>query len=168
MPPKITDPVAWQQAELLMQPAFIRVIDHIGKQLEGSDWRGTYEDVMIWSEGTTEETKGTVTQLVHCLETAFPEQLSEIEQTLIHLPTPQPEYHLCLRHQGVPEVKVNLWELCYQICFRDYELSHPTPPNYTVNIDTSLIDETGDIDWQRLDVKAGELVDQIFTNLPTV
>ncbi|MBO1350721.1 MAG: hypothetical protein EBE86_026605 [Hormoscilla sp. GUM202] len=45
MPPKITDMVAWQQAELLMQPALLRVVDNIRKQLENSDWTGTYEDV---------------------------------------------------------------------------------------------------------------------------
>jgi hypothetical protein len=167
MPPKITDPIVWQQAELLMQPAFIRVIDHIGKQLEGSDWQGKYEDVMVWPEGTTDETKDTVTQLVQRLETASPSQVVEIEQTLIHLPTPQLEYHLCLQHQGVPEVKVNLWELCYQICFRDYDPAQ-TAINYGVIIDTRLIDETGDIDWQCLDLKAGQLVEQIFANLPDV
>ncbi|OKH27303.1 hypothetical protein [Chroogloeocystis siderophila] len=167
MPPKITDPIVWQQAELLMQPAFIRVIDHIGKQLEGSDWQGKYEDVMVWPEGTTDETKDTVTQLVQRLETASPSQVVEIEQTLIHLPIPQLEYHLCLQHQGVPEVKVNLWELCYQICFRDYDPAQ-TAINYGVIIDTRLIDETGDIDWQCLDLKAGQLVEQIFANLPDV
>lgn len=167
MSPKITDPLAWQQAELLMQPAFIRVIDHIGKQLETSNWRGTYKDVMIWPEGTTEEDKGTVTQLVHRLDTASPEQVAEIEQRLVHLPTPQPEYHLCLHRQGVPEVEVNLWELCYQICFHGYEPLDPKPINQ-VTIDTSLIDETGDIDWQQLDDKAGELVGKLFASLPNV
>ncbi|MBE9190130.1 hypothetical protein IQ230_07090 [Gloeocapsopsis crepidinum LEGE 06123] len=167
MLPKITDPLAWQQAEILMQPAFIRVIDHIGKQLEASKWRGTYKDVMVWPEGTTEEVKGTVTQLVHYLDTASPDQVTEIEQRLIHLPTPQPEYHLCLHHQGVPEVEVNLWELCYQICFCSYDPSGTTHSN-DIKIDTSLIDETGDIDWQQLDEKAGELVAQLFANLPDV
>jgi len=33
-----------------------------------------------------------------------------------------------------------------------------------VQIDTSLIDETGDVDWQRLDAKAAELVEQVFNS----
>jgi len=60
MPPKITDTVAWHQAELLMQPAFIRVIDRM--QLDESAWKGTYQNVLI--VGTTDETKAIVTELL--------------------------------------------------------------------------------------------------------
>jgi len=63
MPPKITDTVAWHQAELLMQPAFIRVIDQIRMQLDESAWR-TYQNVLIWPVGTTDETKAIVTELL--------------------------------------------------------------------------------------------------------
>jgi len=42
MPPKITNSTAWQQAELLMQPAFIRIVDNVRKLLEKSSWKGTY------------------------------------------------------------------------------------------------------------------------------
>lgn len=166
MPPKITNPIAWQQAELLMQPAFIRVIDHIGKQLEESGWKGIYQDVLIWPAGTTAETKAIVTQLLQQLEITSGEDLAEIEQALSQLPQPHPEYHLCLR-QGLQEVKVDLWELCYQVCFRDYSPSIDKLASDAVEIDTSLIDETGDVDWQRLDAKAGELVEQVFANLPS-
>jgi len=31
--PKFSNITSWEQAELLMQPAFIRIIDHIRKQL---------------------------------------------------------------------------------------------------------------------------------------
>ena len=64
MMPKFADITSWEQAELLMQPAFIRIIDQIRKQLEESTWKGTYQDVLIWSTGTTEETKAIVTQLL--------------------------------------------------------------------------------------------------------
>ncbi len=167
MPPKITDKVAWQQAELLMQPAFIRVIDRIGKQLDESDWKGTYKDVLIWPTGTTDETKAIVTQLLQQLEGASPEQAAQIEQAIAQLPTPHPGYHLCLQRQD-QQVNVDLWELCYQICFRNYSSSLDESASLAVKIDTSLIDETGDVDWQRLDSKAQHLVDQIFANLPTV
>ena len=164
MPPKITDTVAWQQAELLMQPAFIRVIDHIRKQLDESAWKGTYQNVMIWPVGTTDETKALVTQLLQQLEGASPAKLVEIEQALTHMPTPHPGYQLSLQHQD-QHLNVDLWELCYQVCFRDYNPSLEQSA-YGTEIDTSLIDETGDVDWQRLDAKAGKLVEQVFANLP--
>lgn len=165
MPPKITDPVAWQQAELLMQPALIRVIDRIRQQLEVSDWKGTYQNEVIWPEGTTEETKKIVAQLVEQLESS-PEQTAEIEQVLSKLPTPQPEYYLCLQRKGLPFVKINLWELCYQVCFRNYSPSLAAISSYAAEIDTSLIEAPGEVDWQRLDAKAGDLIEQIFANLP--
>lgn len=167
MPPKITDPVAWQQAELLMQPAFIRIIDHIRKQLDESAWKGTYENVLIWPEGTTESAKARVTGLVQELEGATPEQEAQIEIAIASLPIPQPGYHLYLQH-GEQRFSFDLWELCYQVCFLHYSSLLSESPNYKVEIDTNLIDETGDVDWQLLDTKAGELVEQVFASLPDV
>jgi len=165
MLPKISNTVAWQQAELLMQPAFIRIIDHIGKHLDQSTWKGTYQDVLIWPDGTTDDTKIIVEQLLQQVESASPTELAEIKQALSQLPTPHPGYHLCLQRQGLPHVNIDLWELCYQVCFRNYSPSLPHSAPQGVQIDVSLIDEVGDVDWQRLDAKAGELVEQIFTNL---
>ncbi|ARV62468.1 hypothetical protein BZZ01_30990 [Nostocales cyanobacterium HT-58-2] len=160
MPPKIRNSVAWQQAELLMQPAFIRVVDNIRKLLDVSSWTGTYQDVLIWPTGTTDETKAIVTKLLQDLEAATPEQALEIRETLSPLPIPHPGYHLCLQRQE-QTVSIDLWELCYQVCFRSY-----ISGDETVEIDTSLIDENGDVEWQRLDAKAKELVEQVFANLP--
>ncbi|WP_414586566.1 hypothetical protein [Scytonema sp. PCC 10023] len=160
MPPKISNSVAWQQAELLMQPAFIRVVDNIRKLLDVSTWTGTYQDVLIWPTGTTDETKAIVTKLLQDLEAVTPEQALEIRETLSRLPMPHPGYHLCLQRQE-QQISIDLWELCYQVCFREY-----IPGNETVNIDTSLIDENGEVDWQRLEVKTKELVEQVFANLP--
>lgn len=160
MPPKIINSVAWQQAELLMQPAFIRLVDNIRKLLEVSNWTGTYQDVLIWPTGITEETKVIVVKLLEELEAATPEQALEIRETLSRLPVPHPGYHLCLQRQE-QRVQIDLWQLCYQVCFFNY-----TSSEEVVDIDTSLIDETGDVDWQRLDAKAKELVEQVFANLP--
>lgn len=167
MPPKINNTVVWQQAELLMQPAFIRVIDHIGKQLEESNWKGTYQDVLIWPPGTTEETKEIVTALLQQQKSAAPEDLANIEQTLSRLGQPYPGYYLCLQRQE-QQVKVDLWELCYQVCFRHYSPSDNQIVANVAEIDTSLIDETGDVDWARLDARAKELVEQVFANLPAL
>ncbi|MEG3938722.1 MULTISPECIES: hypothetical protein [unclassified Microcoleus] len=125
MKPKITSPIAWQQAELLMQPAMIRVLDNIRKQLEESPWTGTYQNVEV----------------------------------------PIPGYQLILEHQG-EQKSVDIWELCYQICFVNYPPAHSQIQSQEVVIDTSLIEEdTGDVDWNRLDAKASQLIQEIFANL---
>jgi hypothetical protein len=126
MKPKITNEIAWQQAELLMQPSLIRLIDNIRKQLDESIWKGTYQEVQI----------------------------------------PFPGYQLCLEHQDEKRC-VDLWELCYQICFNNYTPTHVEGEGVEVEIDTSLIDESGDIDWNRLDAKASQLVSDIFAQLPS-
>ncbi|MTJ06818.1 MULTISPECIES: hypothetical protein [unclassified Anabaena] len=160
MPPKITNSTSWQQAEILMQPAFIRVIDNIRKHLDISNWKGTYQDVLTWPANTTDETKALVTQLVQEIETATPTQAEEIRKTLASLPIPHPGYHLLLQSQQ-QQVSVDLWDLCYQVCFLNY-----SPESVAVDIDTSLIDEYGDVDWQHLENKTQELVKQVFANLP--
>ncbi|WP_353930236.1 hypothetical protein WJM97_18350 [Okeanomitos corallinicola TIOX110] len=160
MPPKITNPAIWQQAEILMQPAFIRVVDNIRKHLDVSDWQGTYHDVLIWPACTTDETKGMVTQLLAEMETATPTQLQEIKENLALLPMPHPGYHLRLQRQE-QQVNVDLWDLCYQVCFFNY-----TPENMEVDIDTSLIDESGEVEWQLLENKTKQLVQQVFDSLP--
>ncbi|MEB3338734.1 MAG: hypothetical protein VKJ46_14790 [Leptolyngbyaceae bacterium] len=166
MKPKFADAIAWEQAELLMQPVFIRLIDNLRKQLEQSDWKGTYQDVPIWAEEIPEEIKAKVSKLQEKLKTASPEQAVEIERALAHLPSPLPGYQLCLQKQD-QQINIDLWDLCYQICFQNYQI--PRPPEVVdilVEIDTSLIDETGEVDWQQLDTKAQRIVGQVFANLP--
>ncbi|MHC5723265.1 MAG: hypothetical protein ACYTXY_03760 [Nostoc sp.] len=160
MPPKITNPVTWQQAEILMQPAFIRVIDNIRKLLDESSWTGTYHDVLIWPASTTDEIKVLVTELLQAMETATPEEADEIRETLTRLPVPHPGYHLRLERQQ-QQASIDLWELCYQVCFLEY-----SPQEEVADIDTSLIDELGEVDWLRLDAKTKELVEQAFAKLP--
>jgi hypothetical protein len=45
MQPQFADELAWQQAEFLMQPIYIRIIDRIRQQSETSTWQVTYEEV---------------------------------------------------------------------------------------------------------------------------
>lgn len=125
MRPKIKDSVTWQQAELLMQPALIRLLDNIRKQLDQSIWTGTYYEVQ----------------------------------------TPLPGYRLDLQHNG-QQVTVDIWELCYQICFKNYRSTHASDESLEVEIDTCLIEnETGDVDWQHLEDKARHIVENLFANL---
>jgi len=127
MKPKFKNTVAWEQAELLMQPALIRIVDQVRKQLEETTWKATYKDVQ----------------------------------------TPIPGYQLCLEKQDT-SICVDLWELCFQVCFRDYKPVHSELESQEVEIDTTLIDETGDVDWQCLDTKAQQLVAQVFADLSAV
>ncbi|HEY9797598.1 MAG TPA: hypothetical protein V6D30_18325 [Leptolyngbyaceae cyanobacterium] len=127
MKPKFKDTVAWQQAEMLMQPALIRILDQVRKQLENTTWKATYNNVE----------------------------------------TPLPGYELCLERNDT-SVCVDLWELCFKVCFRNYGSTHTEQESQEVEIDTSLIDETGDVDWQCLDTKAQHLVEQVFADLPAV
>jgi hypothetical protein len=125
MKPKITSQLAWQQAEILMQPALIRLIDNIRNHLDKSLWKGTYQEIS----------------------------------------TPIPGYQLCLEYQGEQRY-IDIWELCYQVCFTNYQQTHGEMESIEVEIDSSLIDETGDVDWNRLDTKSRLLVEDVFANLP--
>jgi hypothetical protein len=124
MRPKIKDQVAWQQAELLMQPVLIRLLDNIRKKLEDSVWTGTYHDTQ----------------------------------------TPYPGYRLDLEHNN-QKVSLDIWELCYQVCFKNYQPTHAPQESQEVEIDTHLIDETGDVDWNRVDEKSNRVINQYFDNL---
>jgi hypothetical protein len=128
--------------------------------LDISDWKGTYQDVLTWPANTTDETKALVTQLVQNMETATIAQIEEIKKTLTSLPMPYPGYHLLLQRQQ-EQVNIDLWDLCYQVCFLNY-----SSQNTAVDIDTNLIDEYGDVNWQYLENKTQELVKQVFANLP--
>jgi hypothetical protein len=80
--------------------------------------------------------------------------------------TPIPGYELCLSSQD-QEIKVNLWELCFEVCFQDYQRgSVPIDSELKVDVDTSLINpETGEVDWEKLDAKAKQQVEQLFASL---
>jgi hypothetical protein len=47
MIPKFTDELAWQQAEFLMQPIYIRIIDRIRQHSEVSTWEASYIEAEI-------------------------------------------------------------------------------------------------------------------------
>lgn len=164
--PKFRDMASWQQANLLMQPAFIRVVDNIRKQLELSDWQGTYTDDLLFPEGTSDEEQAKVKQLQVELATATTERAAEIEAALAQLPTPFPGYQLHLAH-GQQEITVDIWDLCYQICFRNFTgtVSKTGSVNDEVEVDTSLFDPTGDLDWNRLDDKTRAIVENLFSHL---
>ena len=132
MKPKFKDTLSWQQAQVLMQPTFIRVLDNLRKELETSSWQGNYQEIT----------------------------------------TPIPGYQLSLS-QKERSVEINIWDLCFQICFCDYnpiradESEDEAAATQLVEIDTNLLDETGrDVDWQRLETKTQQLIKEVFASLP--
>lgn len=80
--------------------------------------------------------------------------------------TPLPGYELSLSSEE-KEIKINLWELCFEVCFQDYQRgSVPLDAELTVDVDTSLLTEdTGEVNWERLDEKAMGKVEQLLENL---
>ena len=80
--------------------------------------------------------------------------------------TPLPGYELSLSSEE-KEIKINLWELCFEVCFQDYQRgSVPLDAALTVDVDTSLLTEdTGEVNWERLDEKAMGKVEQLLENL---
>jgi hypothetical protein len=122
MKPKFATELAWQQAELLMQPAYIRLVDQIRRQTEEN------EDIPV----------------------------SYIEVT-----EPYPSNLLCLTKDN-QELRVDIWELCFQVCFTNFEeiCQHP---EQVAQIDEHLFDpDSTEVDWTKLDNKAQAAVAQVF------
>ncbi len=146
-------------AQALMQPALIRIIDNIRKQLDASEWTGSYRDDMNWPAATTAAQKQQYLALQEMLETATPEEYDQIQATLARLPSPEHLYTLCLTKQDQHQ-EIDVWQLCYRLCNATDTSDGP------ITIDTSLLDlEIGDVDWIALDQKAKHLVEQAFRAL---
>jgi len=162
--PRFSSTAAWQQAEVLMQPVFIRLVDNIRKELDHSSWRGSYREEAVWPDSVPPAVREQVTALQQQLAIASPEEALALEEALARLPKPLPSYFLCLEQNG-KTVTLDLWQLCYQICFVNYHPLLLQDEEVTVEVDATLLDEAGDIDWQRLDAKAQGVVQQIFVSL---
>jgi hypothetical protein len=79
---------------------------------------------------------------------------------------PHLTHYLCLQ-SGDRRLQFDLWDLCYQVCFLNYLGSHSELESQFVEVDITLIDmEAGTPDWQRLDLKANQVIAKIFDNLP--
>lgn len=163
-----------------MQPALIRVIDNIRKQLENTDWQGQYEDNLMWPAGTTEAQKQTYADLQKGLHGVPPEEHDRVAAEMAKLPQPSPLYTLRLTKKEIsdssiesqPEAQtraqakaqtIDIWETCYRVC-ATHESNHTEGD--PIEADNSLFDEAGEIDWLILDEKAKSLVSSLFQALP--
>jgi len=140
-------------ASHLMQPCLIRIIDNLRKATENLDWQSEYTQAQHWPEGTTEAQKQQVAELAAQLDQADADTAPDLEQALRQLPTPTPIYHLRLT-QGDRVVTLDVWELCFRLCFVNYV------PDQPVTVDAGLVEADGEIDWITLDEKAKTLITQ--------
>lgn len=160
MKPIFADAQSWEKANLLMQPVLIRTIDNIRKQLENSTWKGEYREFPIWPDEVSEETQAKVALLQQELRSAAPEAVDEIEDALAAMPQPMPGYELILSQTGRESVVINIWELCYRICFTN---AAAIADGTAVQVDESLLEaETQEVDWTQLDSKTQRLVAEVF------
>lgn len=165
MKPQINDLKTWHQADCLMQPAFIRLIDNLRQAIEPTSWESHYEDLQDWPEATTKAQKQRWEVLTAQLETTEPVDVAAIEAELAQLPTPELSYRLNVQ-QGDHCLQFDLWQLCYQVCFCNYIPGLVDEPQQ-VMIDETLLEPGGEVDWIQLDAKVKAIVAQLLASLPT-
>lgn len=149
-----------RQADALMQPALIRIVENLRKQLEQSEWQGQYQETQLWPPTATEADIHQVKTLQDQLTAATAAEAEQIQAQLAQLPTPFPGYELHLE-KGEQVRIVDVWELCCCVCFQTFPCGEEP-----VVIDPSLWDpELQDVDWLHLDNKAKGLVTDVFQAL---
>ncbi|TVQ09366.1 MAG: hypothetical protein EA368_09615 [Leptolyngbya sp. DLM2.Bin27] len=147
------------QAAELLQPCLIRVVDNIRKHTETLDWRSEYLEQVRWPGTATADQRQQVRDLAAQLQEASPEQSAAIRQQLAQLPTPTPAYELRLTEGSAltdnnRTATLDVWELCFGVCFSDYQPQRPA------SVDPTLLADDGEINWLALDDKAKALVEQ--------
>ncbi len=141
MKPKFANQQAWHQAELLMQPAYIRLVDQIRRQTEEHE-----QEVQVNYEEVS---------------TPYPSNLLCLQPPVKE--SPADRSNQSTPDQTQPLLKVDIWDLCFQVCFEHYEPLPADQPAQLVAIDTSLFDpDSQEIDWNKLDHKAQAAVRQVF------
>ena len=137
MKPKFATEQAWQQAEMLMQPAYIRLVDQIRRQTEENE-----NEILV----SYEEVTNPYPSNLLCLQSKVNTRNSDHTDN----------------NQTPPLLKVDIWDLCFQVCFENYE-PIANQSEQLVVIDTSLFDPSNqEVDWNKLDNKAKATVHQVF------
>jgi hypothetical protein len=68
-------------------------------------------------------------------------------------------------HHKNQDFTLNVWDLCNQVRFVDYNPSLDQNGDREVQIDLSLFCEDGEVDWQILDLKAQQQINRLFEHL---
>lgn len=168
MTPTFATPLARAKVEQLMQPALIRVIDNIRKQLDDCQWQGKYEENLRWPAGTTEAQKQEYAALQKGLHGVPPEEHDRVAALIAKLPQPSPLYTLRLTKADRSDETIDIWGLCYRVCAQlGAQSGSADLALETLEADASLFDEAGEVDWRSLDDKTRSIVEDIFRSLPT-
>jgi len=160
--PKFASTLDRTKVEQLMQPALIRVIDNIRKQLDDTEWQGSYEEELVWPEVTTDQQKADYARLQKGLHGVPTEEHDRVAALMAALPQPSPLYTLRLKRDGQTDQTIDIWALCYRVC----AIAYQGEPESTITADDRLFDESGEVDWRILDDKTLDLVKGIFESLP--
>lgn len=147
-----------ERAEQLMQPTLIRLLDNLRKQTEAPGWQSEYVERVLWPTSATAAQKQQVKDLAAQLETADPDLAVDLRRQLSTLPAPVPTYEVRLTH-GDETAVMDVWQLCFQVCFCDYEQAVP------VRVDQTLLADDGEVDWIALDEKAKGRVTSMIQQL---
>ncbi|MGB3294254.1 MAG: hypothetical protein WBB01_14800 [Phormidesmis sp.] len=164
--PKFATPLDRAKVEQLMQPALIRVIDNIRKQLDSTAWQGRYEEELIWPAGTTPEQQQDYQELQKQLHGVPPAEHDRVAALISQLPQPSPLYTLRLTKKSHADQTVDIWALCYWVCMAG-DRQDLESEDLEIAADNRLFDTEGAVDWQQLDDKTRALVTNIFQALPS-
>ena len=158
-----------QKLALLLQPALIRLIDQLRQQLAKSTWQWKYETLEVWPPEVSQSQRNRYAQLQDQLDTAQESEMEAIEAELAMMAMPIPVYQLEIWRDEAHQ-RVNMWELCYQICLCQYEpvfeaesLTSPSLAEFP--FDSKLLSETEEIDWVYLDQRAAQVVSRLLETL---
>ena len=86
---------------------------------------------------------------------------------------PFPGHQLILEN-GHCQMRINIWDLCFQVCFTNYQAQFFTDipqdnnQDFVVEIDQKLFNNQGEVDWTALDNKAHHCVEKLLAALPTI
>ncbi|MEM9136246.1 MAG: hypothetical protein AAGB01_02690 [Cyanobacteria bacterium P01_F01_bin.42] len=154
---------------LLLQPALIRLIDQLRLQLKAAEWTWSYDTVEVWPDQVPETTRSRYEEMMRALDVASGDDAEAIQDVLDELPQPIPLYRLEITDQSsVPTI--NMWQLCYQICLKDYtpqlqDMSLMAPDLNQNDIDSRLTDQDGEIDWDCLNQNAQLVVEKLIASI---
>ncbi|NEP15373.1 MAG: tRNA epoxyqueuosine(34) reductase QueG [Leptolyngbya sp. SIO4C1] len=146
----------------LTEAEWNQYIELLADIIDVSNWKGQYEDKIVWPDSATEAQQQQYLKLQQQLEGASPELYDRLQPEIEQLPQPTHFYTLRLTKDG-QQRRIEVWPLCYQVCCTNYSTDRSDRP---LEVDTSLFDpEINDIDWIKLDEKAKQLVERAFAQL---
>ncbi|MBE9222279.1 hypothetical protein IQ215_06175 [Cyanobacterium stanieri LEGE 03274] len=73
---------------------------------------------------------------------------------------PFPSYILTQK-KGNTTKETNIWFICFQVCFTQFELEQNQP----VEIDSNLISDRGELNWDEMEIKTQSIVKNLFDEI---